>query len=188
MTERTYTVTAPAAQDTRYLTVEETAKYLQLPVMTVYMHARNGSIPAAKLGKHWRFSLGQLDQWVMQNSNIGEAADTRILVIDDEPGSWDVLSQWYREAGCAVHRASSEPEARRIIQERGVDLVVMNPLASGFGGLATLREIRQMAPEAGIAIAARTFDVDFMNELLEIGTFTLLKKPFQRADVTSLVR
>ena len=133
----------------RYLTVAEVSEYLQLPVMTVYMHARTGALPASKLGKHWRFSLRQLEDWLARNQNMAEAGSAAlgVLVIDDEPGAWEMLSEWFGEAGCAVYRASSDAEAKRILAARGVDVVIVNPMAANFGGLATLRQVREMAPQ-----------------------------------------
>ena len=46
------------------MTLEEVAKYLKLQPQTVYKWAQEGQIPAAKLGKEWRFRKRVLDEWV----------------------------------------------------------------------------------------------------------------------------
>ena len=46
------------------MTLEEVAKYLKLQPQTVYKWAQEGQIPAAKLGKEWRFRRSILDEWV----------------------------------------------------------------------------------------------------------------------------
>jgi excisionase family DNA binding protein len=46
------------------MTVEEVAKYLKLTPQTVYKWAQEGQIPAAKLGKEWRFRKRILDEWI----------------------------------------------------------------------------------------------------------------------------
>ena len=46
------------------LTVDEVAKYLGIVPGTVYRKARNGEIPAVKMGKIWRFPKDALDEWL----------------------------------------------------------------------------------------------------------------------------
>jgi excisionase family DNA binding protein len=46
------------------LTVEEVAAYLRLQPQTIYKWAQEGRIPAAKLGKEWRFRRSILDRWL----------------------------------------------------------------------------------------------------------------------------
>lgn len=46
------------------MTVEEVAKLLKLKPQTVYKWAQEGQIPAAKLGKEWRFRRSILDEWI----------------------------------------------------------------------------------------------------------------------------
>jgi len=46
------------------LTVEELHLYLKIPKPTLYALAQNGRIPAAKVGKHWRFRKTDIDDWL----------------------------------------------------------------------------------------------------------------------------
>lgn len=55
------------------LTLEGAAKYLKLAPITLYRKARKGEIPAAKLGKIWRFHRGQLEEWVRNLAGEGTA-------------------------------------------------------------------------------------------------------------------
>ena len=50
--------------DTEILTVEELHSYLKIPKPTLYALAQNGRIPAAKVGKHWRFRRIDIDEWL----------------------------------------------------------------------------------------------------------------------------
>jgi len=49
---------------TQILTVEELHSYLKIPKPTLYALAQNGRIPAAKVGKHWRFRRNDIDEWL----------------------------------------------------------------------------------------------------------------------------
>ena len=50
--------------DTDILTVEELRSYLKVPKPTLYALAQGGRIPAAKVGKHWRFRKSLIDEWL----------------------------------------------------------------------------------------------------------------------------
>ena len=49
------------------MTLEEVAGYLRLKPQTIYTWAQEGKIPAAKLGKEWRFRKSILDEWFLQH-------------------------------------------------------------------------------------------------------------------------
>ena len=49
------------------MTLEEVAKYLKLKPQPIYTWAQNGKIPAAKLGKEWRFKKSIIDKWFNQH-------------------------------------------------------------------------------------------------------------------------
>lgn len=49
------------------MTIEEVAGYLKLKPQTIYTWAQNGKIPAAKLGKEWRFKRSVIDRWFDQH-------------------------------------------------------------------------------------------------------------------------
>ncbi|MCD6359975.1 MAG: helix-turn-helix domain-containing protein [Armatimonadetes bacterium] len=46
------------------MTAEQAAKYLQTSVYTVKRRARDGTIPAAKIGREWRFLRSELEKWL----------------------------------------------------------------------------------------------------------------------------
>ena len=50
--------------NTDILTLEELHGYLKIPKPTLYALAQNGRIPAAKVGKHWRFRRTDIDEWL----------------------------------------------------------------------------------------------------------------------------
>lgn len=50
--------------DTEFLTIEEVAEYLRLPLSTVYKLAQDKKLPGFKVGKHWRFRKEAFEQWI----------------------------------------------------------------------------------------------------------------------------
>ena len=51
------------------MTLEEVAKYLKVKPQTIYTWAQDGKIPAAKLGKEWRFRKTVIDRWFNEHIN-----------------------------------------------------------------------------------------------------------------------
>jgi excisionase family DNA binding protein len=84
------------------MTLEEVARYLKLKPQTVYKWAQEEQIPAAKLGKEWRFRRSILDEWI----------DTSILL---SKGGFDLLQ---RSSQIAAQRMSlPASELDRLLQQ-----------------------------------------------------------------------
>ncbi len=54
------------------LTPTEAGLYLRLHVRTIYRLADDGSIPAFKVGRRWRFRKAALEQWLLRETTIPE--------------------------------------------------------------------------------------------------------------------
>jgi PTS system nitrogen regulatory IIA component len=52
---------------TDIMTIEEVAAYLKLRPQTIYTWAQEKRIPAAKIGKEWRFRKSIIDQWYLSH-------------------------------------------------------------------------------------------------------------------------
>ena len=49
------------------MTIEETSKYLRVPLSSLYRIAQAGKIPCQKVGRHWRFRREAIDRWLEEN-------------------------------------------------------------------------------------------------------------------------
>jgi len=58
---------------TTWLTLEEAAKHLKIGKSTIYRLAREGDLPAHRMGRVWRFDARELDEWL----KTGKLASTR---------------------------------------------------------------------------------------------------------------
>lgn len=50
------------------LTTQEVAQYLRLTEATIYKLAKSGEIPAARVGRAWRFRKDLIDEWFKEQS------------------------------------------------------------------------------------------------------------------------
>lgn len=49
--------------ENQIMTLEEVAEYLRVKPQTIYTWAQEKKMPAAKLGKEWRFKKSMIDKW-----------------------------------------------------------------------------------------------------------------------------
>ncbi len=59
-----------SALDTGVLTVHDVAVYLRLSEAKVYRMAREGRVPAFRLGKSWRFRKDLIDEWILREIGL----------------------------------------------------------------------------------------------------------------------
>jgi excisionase family DNA binding protein len=57
------------------LTISEVAKYLKLHELTVRRLAREGELPAFKVGRQWRIKRNLLEAWIEERSGKGSPTD-----------------------------------------------------------------------------------------------------------------
>ncbi len=50
------------------LDAEEASAWLKIPKSTLYKLCTEGELPAAKVGRHWRFHRETLEKWLLEQS------------------------------------------------------------------------------------------------------------------------
>ena len=65
--------------DSEFLTAEEVAEYLRLPLSTVYKLVQDKRLPGFKVGKHWRFRRETIAKWITTQ-------EMKTFNVDIEPG------------------------------------------------------------------------------------------------------
>jgi len=58
-----------------WLTLEEAAKHLKIGKSTIYRLAREGDLPAHRMGRVWRFDAEELDKWLKTGKDASNTAD-----------------------------------------------------------------------------------------------------------------
>jgi len=59
------------------MTLDEVARYLRINKSTVYRLARDGTLPAWKLGNVWRFKKDSIERWIADTQNAQQRKDRR---------------------------------------------------------------------------------------------------------------
>jgi len=61
-----------------FLTAEEVAECLRLPLSTVYKLVQDSRLPGFKVGKHWRFRRETFELWIKNQERLNKATTDEI--------------------------------------------------------------------------------------------------------------
>jgi DNA-binding response OmpR family regulator len=115
----------------------------------------------------------------------------RILVVDDDVNVRDVVRRYLEHAGYQVELAGDGEQALRLAEQSEPDLVVLDLMLPGIGGLEVCRWLRQRRPVPVVMLTARGEEDDRIAGLL-MGADDYVAKPFSPRElvlrVTSVLR
>jgi two-component system OmpR family response regulator len=114
-------------------------------------------------------------------------ASPHILVVDDDREIRDLLARFLTLNGCRVSVARDEREMRKVLQEAGIDLIVLDIMLPGKDGLAICRELRAASDVPIIMLTAVAEEIDRIVGL-EIGADDYLPKPFNPRELLARIR
>ncbi|MDP2046096.1 MAG: response regulator [Deltaproteobacteria bacterium] len=101
----------------------------------------------------------------------------RILLVDDEERFRTNLQKMLDTQGLIVGAASSGAEALEELKRSPYDVIVLDIRMPGMDGLATLKEIKSINPEAEVIILSGHASMDAAMEINRLGGYDYLMKP-----------
>ena len=110
-----------------------------------------------------------------------------ILVVDDDPGIRDLVSDFLRRHGYTVDTAGDSREMERALSDRPADLVVLDVMLPGEDGLAICRRLSRPEGPAIIMLSAMGEETDRIVGL-ELGADDYLPKPCNPRELLARVR
>ncbi|HEY7490086.1 MAG TPA: response regulator [Candidatus Tectomicrobia bacterium] len=114
----------------------------------------------------------------------------RILVIDDEDQSRQMLQQALERAGYEVTTARDGSEGLRRFREAPTDLVITDILMPEKEGLETIMDLRREFPAVKIIAVSgggRTGSLNFLDIAKRLGARRTLQKPFGLREMLAVV-
>ena len=111
-----------------------------------------------------------------------------ILIIDDEPGIRDVLSDVLSDEGHTVIAAEDGPAGLAHLAARPVDLVFLDVWLPNMGGIDVLRRIRGEFPDVAVVMISGHANIKLAVEAVKIGAFDFLEKPLALERTTTAAR
>ena len=113
--------------------------------------------------------------------------ETNILVVDDEKEIADLLEIYLISDGFQVLKAYSAKEGLRILEEKKIDLVLLDVMMPKMDGLEVCRRIRKLGNTPVMMLTAKgeTFDKVLG---LELGADDYMVKPFDTKEVVARIK
>ncbi len=116
----------------------------------------------------------------------------RLLVVDDEPDTREILSEILRSAGATVDTAGSLGEALALCDRFRPDLLISDIAMPGGDGYALIRQLRRRGPQRGggipaLAVSAHAREED-RRRALAAGFERYVTKPVEPVDLVAAVR
>lgn len=100
-----------------------------------------------------------------------------VLVVDDEEGIRESLSNIFEDEGYDVVTAESGEEAIRIIKEQSPDLALLDVWLSGMDGIQTLQEIKSIKEDLPVIMISGHGNIELAVKATRIGAYDFLEKP-----------
>ncbi len=101
----------------------------------------------------------------------------RVLVIDDDPGIRELLEAQVSRLGYRVLSAPDGEAALEMLEESRPDLVTLDVILPGMGGLDTLRQLKQRLPEVPVVMLSGHGQAPVIVEAMRLGASDFLRKP-----------
>ncbi|GAA2098224.1 response regulator transcription factor [Actinomadura alba] len=111
----------------------------------------------------------------------------RILVVDDDPTVADVVARYLLRDGHEVECVADGAEALRRALRNPPDLVVLDLMLPGMGGLEVCRRLRESSPVPVVMLTALGEETDRLVGL-ETGADDYVTKPFSPRELALRVR
>ncbi len=166
------------------LTLEEAASYLKVAKPTLYRLLEDGKIPAFKVGSQWRFTRELIDKWLWDQL----PRKKNVLVVDDEKLICLDLQKIITSQGHQVVTIQSGLDALRLIDDLSFDLVFLDLMLPDMNCLEVLKEIKKKKSDLPVVLVTGYMDSEAMNQALELGPISVLKKPFNRQQIRDILK
>jgi two-component system OmpR family response regulator len=119
--------------------------------------------------------------------SVAEPAASRILVVDDDPGIRDVLSEFLERHGYAVRTAADGREMEAALAQSRPDLIVLDLMLPGEDGLSICKRVSGAGGPPVIMLSAMGEDTDRIIGL-ELGADDYLPKPCNPRELLARVK
>jgi two-component system nitrogen regulation response regulator NtrX len=111
-----------------------------------------------------------------------------ILIIDDEPGIRDVLSDVLSDEGHTVVAAEDGIAGLAHLSAHAVDLVFLDVWLPNMGGIDVLRRIRSEHPDVAVVMISGHANIKLAVDAVKMGAFDFLEKPLSLERTTTAAR
>jgi len=118
-----------------------------------------------------------------------KSSPARILVVDDDPDTVDILSRHLQREGFVAIEAFCGSDCLQIVRESDVDVILLDLMMPGMDGFQVCQELKSDPKSAEIPIILVTArdDIEARAEGIRLGVSEFLTKPFSRRQLVARI-
>ncbi len=102
----------------------------------------------------------------------------RILVVDDDENIVQFLTSFLSKKGYELSSCMNGSTALEMIQNTKPDVVLLDIMMPGIGGIDALKVIKKTDPNIGVIMITGLLDEEIAKRTLELGAYDYIVKPF----------
>jgi len=161
----------------RIMKAEDLSALLSVPLRTILRLAKDGRIPALKVGGRWRFERDVIEHWMKDISSYRGRG--KVLLVDDNPADRQSIRRPLEHMNLMVTEAGSIEEAIDWIRRDKYDAILLDLVfpEKQKSGLDLLDWMGEEGKAIPIIIASGYANGEMLQEVLKYGTFVILSKP-----------
>ena len=167
------------------MTVKETAKYLRIPLPTVYYLVQRGQLPAIQIGGRWRIKKDALDKDVLKEERAGQPT---VLVVDDDESLQDLFKVFLKKIGFSRVVVGTVKEALNALDKQHFDLLFLDLKLPDGKADDVYDTAKELDPNLPIVVITGYPDSAMLDRILTRGPVTVLKKPLKIEQIKQTVR
>ncbi len=167
------------------LTVKETAKYLRIPLPTVYYLVQRGQLPAIQIGGRWRIKKASLDKDILKEDKSGQPT---VLVVDDDESLQSLFKIFLKKIGFSRVVVGTVKEAIAALEKQKFDLLFLDLKLPDGPADDVYDAAKEADPELPIVVITGYPDSEMLDRILSKGPITVLKKPLKVEQLQQTVR
>lgn len=101
----------------------------------------------------------------------------KVLVVDDEKVYCETVGERLRARNLEVFTAFNGEEAQELVSREEIDVVLLDMVMPGGGGIETLKTVKRSRPLVEVIVITGQAAVDNAIQAMELGAFYYLTKP-----------
>ena len=127
-------------------------------------------------------------QTLLDQAPAGQSSPPRVLVVDDDPGIRELISEFLGRHGFTVDTAADGADMNRALLEGPADLIVLDVMMPGEDGLQICRRLAAMPDAPAIIMLSAMGDETDRIVGLELGADDYLPKPCNPRELLARIR
>jgi len=136
------------------------------------------------VSNQWRFTEGLINKWLWNQI----PKEKKVLVVDNDEVICDLLKNIISSDGHRVVAVQNGVEAIKWIKISTFDLVFLDLAMPDISGVEVLKQIKEINSNLPVVIITGYPDSELMDQVLELGSISVVKKPFTKNQISSVIK